>query len=782
MIATALLEREDELRRLDEALRDAAQGCGRVVLVSGEAGIGKTTLVRAFAARVAGQVRVLVGGCDDLVTPRTLGPFRDMAAAVPGPLADALTGGGPRDALFAALHDELARRTTVLVVEDAQWADDATLDVVRYLAWRVVELPCLLVLTCRDDDAADDHARRRVLGALARQPVCRLPLRGLSPRGVAALSAGRTSPADDADTLFLATNGNPFFVHEVLASLGPAVPATVRDAVLARLDELGNDTRRALQVLAVVPGGAERWLVDRLLEGGADALDEAERHGVLESDVGSVRFRHEIVRRTVEEQLSASLRVDCHRRVLAALLPAGQVELSRLAHHAHHAGDAEKVLQYGLSAAREAAAAGAYSEALSHYELVLSRAELLPGAELAEVLAESVWVLYTVARFGPAAARAAEVVVLCEQLGDRAGTGGALTALSRMLYMVNEPGASEAAVRRAIALLEPREDRRLARAYSYLAAILKLTDRLPEAIALAGQALELARRTGQPDVVAHSLNYLGCALLDLGDPAGADRLRQSVAIARAAHHHEYAQRGWTNLVEGLTRLGRLGELDGPIREGLAYAREFGFTSHEYNIEAHRCMLLMLRGRWEQAEAGLRGLLVVEDPGVLATFGLAALGRLLARTGDPAAGELLDRAWQGAVRTGSVQAVALAGIARVEAAWLAGDDDAAREYAVVPLQRTAGRGAEAYRGELLRYLARVGEPVSSFPGCPPAYAAGIAGDWRAAAQAWRTAGVPYECALELLASGRVDALLEAVAALEQLGAHPAADLARSRLRA
>ncbi|HYJ70877.1 MAG TPA: LuxR C-terminal-related transcriptional regulator [Actinomycetota bacterium] len=193
------------------------------------------------------------------------------------------------------------------------------------------------------------------------------------------------------------------------------------------------------------------------------------------------------------------------------------------------------------------------------------------------------------------------------------------------------------------------------------------------------------------------------------------------------------------------------------------------------------MLLTLRGRWDEAEAGLRRLLAADDPGVLASFGLSALGRLLARKGDPAAGALLERAWATATRTNSVQAIALAGIARVESAWLAGDHEAAAELARVPLDRTAGRGAERYRGELLRYLARCGHPVDAPAGCPPEFALGIEGDWAGAAALWRSLGAPYEHALELASSGRRQELLEALAALDRLGAAAAANLVRRDLR-
>ncbi|HEV3013050.1 MAG TPA: AAA family ATPase, partial [Actinomycetota bacterium] len=552
-MTAGLLERDAELRRLRETLRGAGQGRGSVVLVSGEAGIGKTSLVRAFAREAAGRARVLAGACDDLVTPRTLGPFRDMARGAAPALAAAVEPGAGRDAVFGAVHQELARGPAVMLVEDVHWADDATLDVLRYLAWRIPDLPSVLVLTYREDELGGQHPLHRVLAALPHAEVRRLVLRPLSAGAVEQLAGGHA----DAAVVLAATAGNPFFVTEVLANPGVEVPATVRDAVLARLAGLSEPTRRALELLATVPGQVERWLAEELLGDRLAALDEAERHGMLEADPGRVWFRHELARRAIERQLSATARVARNREVLAALASHPEVELSRLAHHAHRAGDPEAVVRHGLAAAREAAAAGAFSEALAHYELVGGWSGRMQAGELAAMLEESVWVLYNLSRFEEAATRAARVVALRERTGDPASLGQALTTLSRMRYMVNDPAGSEAAVTRAVALLEPLGDQeRLGRAYTYLAAILKLTDRPEEAIELARRSLELGERTGQEDVVAHSLNYLGSAQLDLGDPGGADQLRRSAVVARAASSYEYAQRAYTNLVEGLYRLGR----------------------------------------------------------------------------------------------------------------------------------------------------------------------------------------------------------------------------------
>jgi DNA-binding CsgD family transcriptional regulator/tetratricopeptide (TPR) repeat protein len=778
-----LLEREAELDLLYRWLDRAAGGTGGIVQVSGEAGIGKTTLMRAFATTVRERkgARVLIGRCDDLTTARTLGPFRDMARSGAAPaLAGALASATPRDEIFDAVLHELSTVATVMIVEDAHWADEATLDVIRFLARRASELPAVLAVTYRDDELPDDHPLHRVLGTLAGAAAVRLPLARLSPAAVRRLAEGTGA---DGGAVLRITGGNPFFVTELLAGrpLGTAiqVPATVREAVMARLTTFSQPAQRALELLAVIPGAVTRRLAEQLC--GTYPLHEAERRGMIEADAESVRFRHELARHAIEQQLSATARAAHHRRVLAELETQPGAEPSRLAHHANEAGQPAKIIEYGLAAAREASAAGAFHQALDHYEAVLRWSGLLPDEPRAVVLEESVWVLYNCYRFAAAAQRAGELVALREAIADPAALGGALTTLSRVLYMINDPAGSGQAVDRAVELLEPLADRpRLALAYSYQAAIRKLTDRPVEAIEAARKALELADGTGQQEVVAHSLNYLGYAMLDLGDPAGIVHLRHSAAVAVSHHHYEYAQRAYTNLVEALYRAGRFDDLDQAIADGLKYARTYGFTSHEYNIEAHRCMLLTLRGRWAEAEAGLRALRNEAEPGVLASFGLSALGRLLARKADPAAGELLAAAWQAAERTGSVQAIALAGIARMEGAWLAGDP-AAAELARVPLERTDRPGAERYRGELLRWLVRCGHPARPFPGCPDEFAFGIEGRWRAAAGAWRALGAPYEAALEQAGSGEPAEMREALSTLDNLGAVAAAALVRQGLR-
>jgi len=140
-----VLERDLQLDTLVEAVDGLVRGHGRVALIGAEAGAGKSTLLRAFAERLPGNVQFRLGRCDDLSTPASFAPLWDMAPTLPGAVTDALGAGG-RSALFAALRDELASSPSVLAVDDLQWADEATIDLVRHLGRRIDELPVVMCM------------------------------------------------------------------------------------------------------------------------------------------------------------------------------------------------------------------------------------------------------------------------------------------------------------------------------------------------------------------------------------------------------------------------------------------------------------------------------------------------------------------------------------------------------------------------------------------------------------------------------------------------------------
>ena len=458
------------------------------------------------------------------------------------------------------------------------------------------------------------------------------------------------------------------------------------------------------------------------------ALPAAELAGVIEDRPDGLGFRHELARRAIESSLPVTRVRLLNQAVVAALRTQDRPERARLMHHAVAAGDVDTVLAVGPQAAREAARAGSHRQALAHLEAVVPYAARLAPAEQAAVLDDYGWELYNAARFREAVRAGSAAGELYAGLGDPVALGLCLVRVSRHWFMAGETDAAEDCAERAVRILEAAgDDAALAQATLYQGAILALAEDPEQAGAVLRRAGQLARASQRMDLAVLCLNYIGIARVESGDPEGLEEVRESIRLAVAGRHHEEAARGYTNLAELLLRVGRLDELERCVADGLAFTHERGFWSHAYNLEVHRCLLLLRRGDWDGAEEGLRGVVdAVDDPGMLFAYSVPWLGRLLARRGDPVAEGMLAAAWEQAQRHRLLLGLAYAGIARVEWAWLAGEPEVAERVGAVLLARTEHPGAAPFRGELLRYLARAGLPAESFDGCPAGWAAGLRG--------------------------------------------------------
>jgi len=777
-----LLERQVELQTLGTAVERAGAGRGSTVLVLGEAGIGKTSLLHAFLAATAGRARVLAGACEDLLTPRALGPLRDAArSAANGPLAAALSPRADPDLVFPAVSEELASPPSpaVLVIEDVHWADGATLDVLRYLGPRVQNLPAVLLVTYRDDALARDHPLRGVLGVLGSTAATRMQLTRLTSDAVREMAA---STNVDPGELFRLTGGNPFYVTEVLANPGAVVPPTVVDAVLARVGTLSPSAQDALDRLAVIPSGAELGLL-RVLFDELAPVAEAERAGVVEIRDDVVAFRHELARRAVVESLPASVRLELNADVLRALLTRSDRDPFRCLHHAVEAGDDGAVITHGAAAAREATRVGAHQQAAACYTQVLARGHWLTTAQRAALCETYAWALSNSNQLHFAAAAAATAAELWQQDGDDRRLIRALVTLARHQWLTERPVAALASASRALELARPLGDSyQKALATLGLGGLLVIVDREKDGLSYVNEALDIAERAGEASVAALCRNYRGSALLQLGDLSGRDDLLRSVAQANDLDDHEFVMRAYYNLIEGLWRLGEYREALGYIEQAEHYSRDQDFRVYGYMFAARRCRLALMRGQWAQAEAGLRELLEgQDDPGMIGRETVPILARVLVRQGSADAEEWLALAARHATGANVLEWLVPTGLAHIEHAWLTGDHAQAGPYPELLLERTDRPGTLAWRGELLVYLRRLGYPARPFPGCPEPYASALRGDWRSAADAWLSAGDPYERAVELAESGQVEPTLKALTVLDGLGAKPAAAIVRSRLR-
>jgi DNA-binding CsgD family transcriptional regulator/tetratricopeptide (TPR) repeat protein len=643
----------------------------------------------------------------------------------------------------------------------------------------VQNLPAVLLLTYRDDALARDHPLRGMLGVLGSAAATRLRLPPFTVDAVRDLAAATNlDPAE----LFRLTSGNPFFVSEVLANPCDVVPPTVVDAVLARVRTLSPAAQAALDRLAVIPSGAEIDLL-RVLVGDLTPVAEAERAGVVEVRGDVVAFRHELARRAVTESLPASVRLEMNADVLCALLTGPDCDPFRALHHAVEAGDDAAVITHGEAAAREATRVGAHQQAVACYAQVLARGHRLSTAQRASLGEAYSWALSNSNQLHFAVAAAATAAELWQQDGDDRRLVRALVTLSRQQWLTERTAAARASAERALELARPLGDSyQHALATANLGGLLVVVDREEEGLPYLNEGLAIAGRCGAASIAALCRNYVGSARLQLGDPGGCDDLVRSMAEANTLGNHEFVMRAYYNLIEGLWRLGEYREAFGFLEQAENFGRDRDFRVHGYMFAARRCRLALMRGRWAEAEAGLRKLLDgQDDPGMIGRETVPVLARVLVRQGKADASEWLARAARHAATADVLEWLVPTGLAHIELAWLTGDQGRAGPYPGLLLERTDRPGMLVQRGELLTYLRRLGYPAEPFPGCPEPYAAALHGDWRSAAEAWLSQGDPYEHALELAGSGQVEPALEALAILDGLGAAPAVALLRRRLR-
>jgi DNA-binding CsgD family transcriptional regulator/tetratricopeptide (TPR) repeat protein len=788
-----LLERESALDTLGGWFAEARAGRARLVLVGGEAGVGKTTLVNEFAVRHRQAARVVWGACDPLTTPRPLGPLADVAPALGGRLDQLLRDEAPRETLFPALLERLrdARVVTVLVIEDVHWADEATLDLLRFLARRLGPASTLVVVTYRDDAVGPLHPVQLLAGDLTGSAlVRRLRLAPLSRQAVAVLAGPHGL---DPEALYETTGGNPFFVSEILAAGDEAIPATVVDAVLARVARLSPPARQVLDAAAVVAPPVETWLLVEAAGAAPAQVDECVAAGMLQGQAGGVGFRHELARLSVERTLAPGRRADLHGRALAALLtrPGAAPDSARLAHHADGAGDGLAVLAHAPVAARRAAALGAHREAAAQYARALRFADGLAPAALAELLERHSYECYLTDQLAEATASRERALGCWRALRDRRKEGDTLRWLSRLAWYQGRNADAERAGREAVELLEglaPGPE--LAMAYSNQSQLAMVASRTDEAVAWGDRAIELAEQLGQTEILVHALNNVGTAEMCASRPAGQLTLERSLALALADGLEEHAARAYTNLACSALNLRDYPLASRNLDEGVRYCTERDLDTWRLYMLVAQARADFEQGRWTQATRTVDS--VLRDPRtapVNRIEALAVLGRVRALRGDPGVWPPLDEALALATVTAELQRLGPVAVARAEAAWLEGDPAAARgvvEEALDLAERMAGQNWPWVAGELAFWLWRLGGPdrlpTSGLPdGVAEPFALQMAGAWDAAAACWRALGCPYEAAAALADSDQEPQLRAALAELERLGARPLAAAVARKLR-
>ena len=795
-----LLERAAALEDLKRWLGDARSAHGRLVLVEGEAGVGKTTLLNEFAARHR-IASLLWSGCDSVSTPRPLGPLVDLAPALGRQVEDLLRGMAspdrevPREALFAGVLERLSGSggVWVLVIEDLHWADETTLELLRFLARRMARSRALIVATYRNEETGPTHPLRLMLGDLANvATVRRLPLRPLSLAAVTALAVqSGIEPAH----LYAVTAGNPFYVTEVIAAEGDKIPTTVRDAVLARASRLSPPARAVLDAAAVVTAPVEVWLLEDVAGSALGGLDECVAAGMLRSRAGGVEFRHELARLAIEHAVPPGQRADLHRRTLAALLarPLVNRDSTRLAHHAEGAGDAAAVLTHALPAAEWAAALGAHHTAAAQYDRALRFAAGLGAPELAELLERHSYECYLTSRLEDAAASRKRAMTCWLALGNRLRQGDALRWLSRLSWFLGDQAETERYGQMAVTLLEtlpPGPE--LAMAYSNLAQLGMLAGDAATTIHWGGLASALAERFDRIDILTHALNNVGTAEMMVDAAPGRAKLVRSLELARAENLEEHVARAYNNLAANLLIMREFDEAERWIAEGVGYCAERDLDPWRLSLKSLLAQIQLARGDWAAAIDTAQDLIGnARTAPVTRVSALCVLGRVRARRGESGVWPVLDEALTMSRGTDELPRRLTVAVAWAEAAWLGGEPDRGVPL-VAQMLGSLASGVDGAGGwaaaEMAQWAQRLGMP--EVPRDPPdgprspapePFALQAAGDWTAAAASWEALGCPYESACALSESDLDTDLRAALTELHRLGARTRASAVSRRLR-
>lgn len=763
-----LVERSSELDRLSALLQ---QSQGSVVLIRGEAGIGKSALIESWMDRHEKECDFVVGRCDDLSTPQPLGPFWDMADAAPE-FHDGL-GRGDRRAVARTALDLLERslRRTVIVIEDTQWADEATMDAIKTIGRRIRNGRGLLILTYRDGEVDDRHPLRGVLGDLPPSHVERIRLQGLTEDGVRRLLAGHPS---DPTEIWGVTGGNPLLVT-ALSTADAGDGSSLPDLIAARLNRLDEETRTILQLLSVIPGDIGVGLVERLISGAERFLGEAHRRGFLILAGTRLRFRHELIRREIEASLIPTERMAMNHRVLEAL--DDDADPAIVAHHAWQAGDVESLIATAPLAARNAMALGAHRQAVAHFRVLADHVDAIPSRRRAAILEDWAQEEFYAHQLAVARSLIDEAIREYRAARDPAGEARSLARAATYHSFSGEREAAVAAVEEAEdALGDDPGARERAEVIETRAYLRMLAGDVAGSGRLVDEALAVAGEAADDRLLVRALNGRGTMTNVACYPDGLAMITEARDRAAAAGLWYEEARALLNGAWAGIEHRDLSTASSMLDEALSLASRTDLGAAEHYGLALRVRLLDLTGDWDEAERLAEGLR--SEGGIAAITVLPVMACIAARRGSSDAASIASEAWSVATPE-EFQRLGPAAAALAETSWITGSTvDVAGVVDV--LRMGLGIGFRWQTGVIAFWLWRLGALGEMPEGLAEPYAALISGDTKGAVALWETIESPYECALAK-SMGTAAERLEAIELLETLGASAVAARVRRDLR-
>ena len=781
-----LIERDMFLSLMSTEFEKVQDSEGHCILVSGEAGIGKTSLVKTFCKKVEKECKIYQGTCDALFTPRPLGPLFDIILQMHGLGWENTVSISDRSAFFSRFHYEVENReeTTIIIIEDIHWADEATLDFIKFFARRITRLHCFFILTYRDNEVHSRHPLRTVLGQLPPDTFTRLQLTPLSRKAVEKMAGEKGYSGED---VFSISGGNPFYVNEILASYSPGVPDNIKDSILSVYNRLDEIAKQVWQILSVLPTGSEIKYLEKMESSYAAALHSCLELKILIQKDGIISFKHELYRRTIENSLSPLVRLSLNKNILELFRENFERngEIERIIHHAKNANEYETVVKYAPLAAKQAVSVGAHSEAAKLY---LTAIEYYQGNDkdiLIQFYESYAFECYLTNHVKEAIIYSGKSLNLLREKSDSEKTGNCLRLLSRLWWLDGNRKKAESFGEQAIRVFDNQPPSPAkAMAYSNMSQLKMLFDQTGECIAWGDKAIAIAREVGDEETLSHALNSVGSIqmIIQSSRQKGIESLQHSLELALKNSYHDHAGRAYTNLGSISMRLKNYGFARQVLDDGIKYCEERDLDSWKSNMLSFKARLNLETGNWKEAYSIAEDVLKnANHPAAVTINALVVVASINLRTGTTDVLPFLLEAESKAFENMEMQRIIPALVTILEYEWLTGETLLKKEI----LDRTICMLDQSINSiennEFAFWLLKARKLRLPLDDVYEGFDASSVSKAQKAARLWEKAGNPYAQALTLF-HGNDDDKRKAIMIVKKLGATTVYEKMKYEMRA
>jgi DNA-binding CsgD family transcriptional regulator/tetratricopeptide (TPR) repeat protein len=777
-----LLERENYFKELEDRFNNLSDRGGFIVFVSGEAGIGKTSLVENFTEKIADKANVLWGACDALFTPRPLGPLYDIASQLKNGLSKLLNNQSPRAVIFNKFLEELqhSKVSNIVIIEDAHWADESTLDLIKFLGRRIKRINSLFIITYRDDEIGSGHSLRLVLGDIPSNNLIKLKLPPLNENTVNSIAV-----VHGIKNLYEITVGNPFLISELLNSKDESIPTTVKDSILTRISRLSDKARDLIELVSIIPTRAERWLLGSIKSSDPETLDECLNSGILISEEGTISFRHELSRMAAEESLTESKRYSLNESVLRALLKQEKIDnyLARIIHHATVISDKEIIIKYSPRAAKQASDLGAHLLAANHYLNALKFVDDLALENQLELYEGRAYECYLTEEIEEGIKACKSIIEIMKKYSDPLREGENYRRLSRLLWFSGQEPKSLKYLFKAVEILEGQEpSKQLAMTYSNLSQIYLCREDTELCVKWGEKAIQLAKKMNDLETEAHSLITIGSRIMCGNDDSGKSYMDKGLELSLENGFHEEAARTYNNL--GSTYLWRrnLSEAEKYFSLGLKYCNEKDIESLAMTMLGDLARTKLFMCKWDDAVETANLVLKKENISLMnKIIPLYVIGIIRTRRDDPGATTIINELNCMISDIGEVwEMIVTVKAAVAEASWIQNKLEDVLDDIELSYNKIKDKGNLWVIGELAYWLWKGDRLTEISERIAKPFLLQIKGDWKSAATLWKELHCPYEEALAL-SEGNEKSMKDAIKIFDRLGASATLQNVKQKMR-